>query len=64
MKSNEYGCRNCNKSRPKSIPYGAVRTKFWCRTCDRDLVSKVNKSRERQKSKQALKLEDLENAKF
>lgn len=50
----EYGCNNCG-SKPKSVPYGAKRTKFWCFKCDRGHASEVNKKSVRSKTKKEIK---------
>ena len=51
---NEYGCCSCGK-KPKKIPYGSKRVKFWCGKCDAGLVSSISKKRERQKVKKEIK---------
>ena len=48
----------CNR-KPKKIPYGAKKKKEWCRYCDHQLVTIVNKGGERQKAKKQIK-KDLE----
>ena len=53
-KTTEYGCPACGK-KPKSIPYGGIRTKFWCGKCDCGHALEVNKKRERQKAKKEIK---------
>lgn len=52
-KANEYGCFYCGH-KPKKIPYGSKRGFHWCGNCDRDMVTSVNKKRERQKSKKEI----------
>lgn len=55
MRKNESGCSACGRQgRPKKIPYGGKRKKFWCSYCDMDLVNPVNKKAERQKTKKSL----------
>ena len=51
----ESGCFNCERRNgPKKIPYGGQKRKFWCSCCDRELVSPVNKKKERQQSKKSI----------
>jgi hypothetical protein len=54
-RKNEIGCSVCGRQgRPKQLPYGSQKGKFWCSSCDMDLVSSVNKKKERQKSKKEI----------
>lgn len=46
----EYGCSICG-GRPKKIPYGSKKGKFWCSKCDRAHANGVNKKKERQRAK-------------
>jgi hypothetical protein len=47
-------CKGSHKQ-PRKLPYGATRGRFWCRSCDADLVPEWNdkpiKKQARQKSK-------------
>lgn len=48
----------CSKGhrRPKKLPYGAKKGRYWCIDCDAELVpSRPSKTRERQKAKKEIK---------
>lgn len=48
----------CKKSAPKMKPYGIkMGTRFWCRVCDGDLVTPVNKKKTRQQVKKMIRSE-------
>lgn len=55
-------CQVCSKQsgRPKRLPYGGQRKKFWCFSCDCDLVNPVNKKKTRQSAKKQIQ-KDLDN---
>jgi hypothetical protein len=58
----EYGCSNCGH-KPKKIPYGSKRTRYYCFNCDLGTSTLVNKKRERRKAKQTIneQLNDEDN---
>jgi hypothetical protein len=51
---NEYGC--CGH-KPKKIPYGSKKGKFWCSTCDAGHANGISKKRERSSASKLIKKE-------
>lgn len=41
--------------KPKHLPYGSIRKKYWCSACDMNLVNPINKKAERQKAKRQIR---------
>ena len=62
------GCKKGHK-KPKKLPYGATKGRFWCWRCDADLVPewygprpKAIKKRERQKARRDIRQELIQNS--